>query len=409
MFRVGDKIVHPMHGAGVVDEIVTRKVDGVLRDYYSLKLPIGGMQVMIPTDHCGEIGVRSILSGAETEWVLGQIPSLRVEMDPNWNHRYRTNMERLKSGNLLEVAKVVKGLMGREAKRGLSTGERKMPMPPGRFSPRRSVWPSPSAIKRQRTALNGPSIHRMATENGTIPRRKRKRSRHGSFFAEGGNPMAFLRTLFHREREPAPLCSAVIVAAGRASRMEGIDKILTPMGGQPLLLYTLAPFQACEQVGEIVIVTREDLMVPIGTLCSQHGLTKVRRVVKGGESRTESVLAGLGETDPQAALVAIHDGARPFLPEAVLEEAIQAAAQHGAAAPAIPVKDTIKVAQAGVVQSTPDRGQLFAVQTPQVFDRALLQEALGQAAAEGLSLTDDRAAVERLGRPVYLTRAVRTT
>ena len=98
--------------------------------------------------------------------------------------------------------------------------------------------------------------------------------------------MAFLRTLFHREREPAPLCSAVIVAAGRASRMEGIDKILTPMGGQPLLLYTLAPFQACQQVGEIVIVTREDLMVPIGTLCSQHGLTKVRRVVKGGESRT---------------------------------------------------------------------------------------------------------------------------
>lgn len=126
MFQVGDKIVHPMHGAGVVDEIVTRKVDGVLRDYYSLKLPIGGMQVMIPTDHCGEIGVRSILSGAETEWVLGQIPSLRVEMDPNWNHRYRTNMERLKSGNLLEVAKVVKGLIGREAKRGLSTGERKM-------------------------------------------------------------------------------------------------------------------------------------------------------------------------------------------------------------------------------------------------------------------------------------------
>lgn len=181
MFRVGDKIVHPMHGAGVVDEIVTRKVDGVLRDYYSLKLPIGGMQVMIPTDHCGEIGVRSILSGAETEWVLGQIPSLRVEMDPNWNHRYRTNMERLKSGNLLEVAKVVKGLMGREAKRGLSTGSGKCSMPPGRFSPRRSVWPSPSAIKRQRTALNGPSIHRMATENGTIPRRKRKRSRHGSF------------------------------------------------------------------------------------------------------------------------------------------------------------------------------------------------------------------------------------
>ena len=144
-------------------------------------------------------------------------------MDPNWNHRYRTNMERLKSGNLLEVAKVVKGLMGREAKRGLSTGERKMLHAARQILARRSVWPSPSAIKRQRTALNGPSIHRMATENGTIPRRKRKRSRHGSFFAEGGNPMAFLRTLFHREREPAPLCSAVIVAGG-AGLPDGGDR-----------------------------------------------------------------------------------------------------------------------------------------------------------------------------------------
>lgn len=215
--------------------------------------------------------------------------------------------------------------------------------------------------------------------------------------------MAFLRTLFHREREPAPLCSAVIVAAGRASRMEGIDKILTPMGGQPLLLYTLAPFQACEQVGEIVIVTREDLMVPIGTLCSQHGLTKVRRVVKGGESRTESVLAGLQETDPQAALVAIHDGARPFLPEAVLEEVIQAAAQHGAAAPAIPVKDTIKVAQEGKIVSTLDRETLRAVQTPQVFDAQLLRAALQAAADSGEPVTDDCGAVERLGKEVYLT------
>lgn len=126
MFRIGDKIVHPMHGAGVVDEIVRRKVNGVVRDYYSLKLPIGGMQLMIPTDHCEEIGVRSLLSGAEAEQVLGQISGIQVEMEPNWNHRYRENMLRLKSGDLLEVAKVVKGLMIRENRRGLSTGERKM-------------------------------------------------------------------------------------------------------------------------------------------------------------------------------------------------------------------------------------------------------------------------------------------
>ena len=126
MFRIGDKIVHPMHGAGIVDGIVTRKVNGVLRDYYSLRLPVGDMMVMIPTESCREIGVRAILTGDQVEQILCQIASLEVALEPNWNHRYRENMLRLKSGDLLEVAKVVKSLMLRESRRGLSTGERKM-------------------------------------------------------------------------------------------------------------------------------------------------------------------------------------------------------------------------------------------------------------------------------------------
>ena len=126
MFRIGDKIVHPMHGAGVVDGIVQRKVNGVVRDYYTLKLPIGGMLVMIPTDHCDQIGVRAILSGDEAEQILDRLSDVQVEMQSNWNHRYRENMERLKSGDLMEVAKVDKGLAQREGRRGLSNGERKM-------------------------------------------------------------------------------------------------------------------------------------------------------------------------------------------------------------------------------------------------------------------------------------------
>lgn len=126
MFRVGDKIVHPMHGAGIVDEIVTRKVNGVLRDYYSLRLPVGGMLVMIPTENCAEIGVRAVLTAEEADRVLGEIATVQVELEPNWNQRYRENMLRLKSGDLLEVAKVVKCLMLRDSRRGLSTGERKM-------------------------------------------------------------------------------------------------------------------------------------------------------------------------------------------------------------------------------------------------------------------------------------------
>ncbi len=217
--------------------------------------------------------------------------------------------------------------------------------------------------------------------------------------------MDLLRKLFHRrQEEPAPFCSAVIVAAGQASRMEGIDKILCPIGGEPLLLYALAPFQASDLVDEIVIVTREDLMVPIGTLCSQRGITKVRRVVKGGDSRTESVLAGVKETDPRADLIAIHDGARPFLPLEVMEETVKTARQRGAAAPAIPVKDTVKLAQNGVVSQTPARDQLFAVQTPQVFEASLIKGALTKALEEGAALTDDCSAVERIGFPVCLTQ-----
>lgn len=216
--------------------------------------------------------------------------------------------------------------------------------------------------------------------------------------------MGFLEKLFGKKQAPARTCSAVIVAAGRASRMEGVDKILCPMGGRPLLAYTLAPFQSSDLVDEIVIVTREDLMVAIGDLCRREGFSKVRRVVKGGESRTESVLAGLRAADPEAALLAIHDGARPFVTREVIETAIEAARQCSAAAPAIPVKDTIKRAKDGVIQETPDRDELFAVQTPQVFDADLIQTAETKAMEEGASLTDDCSAVERLGFPVHLTQ-----
>ena len=126
MFQVGDKIVHPMHGAGLVDSIVSKKVNGVERDYYILKLPAGGMLVMIPTESCAEIGVRAIVSAEEADRMIASIPEIEVDMIPNWNRRYRENMLRLKSGDLTEVARVVKGLAQRDVSRGLSTGERKM-------------------------------------------------------------------------------------------------------------------------------------------------------------------------------------------------------------------------------------------------------------------------------------------
>ena len=126
MFQVGDKIVHPMHGAGIVDSIVQKKVNGVVREYYIVKLPVGGMLVMIPTENSGEIGVRPVCERDQADKVIAAMPDIEVDMTQNWNRRYRENMLRLKSGDLLEVARVVKGLMLRDGERGLSTGERKM-------------------------------------------------------------------------------------------------------------------------------------------------------------------------------------------------------------------------------------------------------------------------------------------
>lgn len=126
MYHIGDKVVHPMHGAGVIDSIVQRKVNGELKDYYLLNLSNGNMMVMIPTDNTNEIGVRPVVSGQEANKLIQAMEHIQVDMTQNWNRRYRENMSRIKSGDLLEVARVVKGLSYRDHQRGLSTGERKM-------------------------------------------------------------------------------------------------------------------------------------------------------------------------------------------------------------------------------------------------------------------------------------------
>ena len=109
-FRVGDRIAHPMHGAGVIESIVTKRINGMDREYYVLKLPTGGMQVMVPVETSDVIGVRPIVDPKQAEAILGAIPGIHVEMTSNWNKRYRENMLRIKSGDLMEVACVVKML-----------------------------------------------------------------------------------------------------------------------------------------------------------------------------------------------------------------------------------------------------------------------------------------------------------
>lgn len=126
MFQIGDKVVHPMHGAGVIESIVREKISGRLTEFYVFKMPISGLTLKIPTENAGAIGVRAIRSSDEIEAVIARIPQLGADMTANWNHRYRENMDRLKSGDLCEVSAVIKALMHRDSERGLSNGERKM-------------------------------------------------------------------------------------------------------------------------------------------------------------------------------------------------------------------------------------------------------------------------------------------
>lgn len=126
MFIIGDRIVYPMHGAGIIEQIEEKQILGEVRRYYILKVPCGDMKIMIPTESSQEIGVRAVISVSEINEVLGVLSAESSEMSNNWNRRYRENMEKLKTGDIYNVAEVVRNLMRTDKEKKLSTGEKKM-------------------------------------------------------------------------------------------------------------------------------------------------------------------------------------------------------------------------------------------------------------------------------------------
>jgi 2-C-methyl-D-erythritol 4-phosphate cytidylyltransferase len=197
-----------------------------------------------------------------------------------------------------------------------------------------------------------------------------------------------------------PFCSAVVVAAGRSERMGGKDKIFQLLDGMPVLAHTLLALECCSSVHEIIVVTKQESLVPAGQLCKTYGISKATHIIIGGNTRVESVFSGLRSAAPNAELIAIQDGARPFITPELAAAVIQKAAVCGAAAPAIPVQDTIKTIAKDLFTGTPDRNTLVAVQTPQVFEASLIKGAIQKALEEQWPITDDCSAVERLGMQV---------
>lgn len=205
------------------------------------------------------------------------------------------------------------------------------------------------------------------------------------------------------ENTGLPAVCAVIVAAGSSRRMGGENKLLMPLCGRPVLAHTLEAFECSRAVRDIVLVCREQDMETYRALAESSRITKLRTMVQGGATRTDSVLAGVSASPEDAALVAVHDGARPLVSDKVITDAVRAAAESGAAAPVVPVKDSIKRIEDGNIAADVARNTLAAVQTPQVFRKDLLRRALTSAAERGYSFTDDCAAVESLGTIVKAT------
>lgn len=208
-----------------------------------------------------------------------------------------------------------------------------------------------------------------------------------------------------RKTEEKPLVTAIIAAAGKSSRMGGVDKQLAPLCGVPVLARAIAAFEASALVDEIVVVVSAAGFVPAANLVKEYDFQKVVRIVAGGETRQQSAAAGFGAVNPATAFVAVHDGARPLILPPHIDAVIAEAFRTGAAAAAVPVKDTVKIAdENGFVRETPARESLWAVQTPQVFEAGLYRAALKAAGERGSDFTDDCQLVEALGRRVRLVR-----
>lgn len=200
-----------------------------------------------------------------------------------------------------------------------------------------------------------------------------------------------------------PYCAAIVAAAGSSTRMgEDVNKLLLPLDGIPVLARTLQALEASVSVNEIVIAAREQDFLPFSDLCRTYGIRKPVKVIAGGANREESVLRAALEASEKAELLAVQDGDRPLVTPELIDAVVDKAAHCMAAAPAIPVRDTIKVTAEGRIKSTLDRRNLAAMQTPQVFESSLLKAALQDALDHHEHLTDDCSAVERLGKIVYL-------
>lgn len=202
----------------------------------------------------------------------------------------------------------------------------------------------------------------------------------------------------------------IIVAAGKSERMGAdVDKVFLSLGTRPVLAYSLLAFEQCPLIDGVIVVARKDRVDSARGLVQMFGFSKVRKVVAGGATRQASVMSGLAELGDDVKIVAIHDGARPCVTSALIEETIRSAKKHGSGVAAVKVTDTIKEVDRGtLVSRTVDRSKLWAVQTPQTFRTDWIKKAYKHTGKKKQDVTDDASAVEMVGEAVHLVPASRS-
>jgi len=210
-----------------------------------------------------------------------------------------------------------------------------------------------------------------------------------------------VKNVINRER---PVCTALVPAAGSSSRMGGIDKLFSVFGHKPVLAHTLLALQETPDITYIVVASQPENFDRIRSLAAQYGISKLYAVVAGGDSRGATVQAALAAAPKDTELVAVHDAARPLATPMLIGFCVRLAARTHAALPCVPVKDTIKTVSGDIVTGTPERATLQMAQTPQVFQRHLLEVAYAKAEHEKLAYTDDASVVEAMGMTVHICR-----
>lgn len=201
-----------------------------------------------------------------------------------------------------------------------------------------------------------------------------------------------------------PDTSVILVCAGNASRMGGVNKILMPLGQTAVIGVCMSAFQNCPDIAEIIVVTKPENFQPIQEIADSLNISKLTHLTEGGDTRQQSVLKGLKLVSKSSDYIAVHDGARPLVQTEHISEVIHDARVFGGATLGVPVKDTIKVVDSGLITDTPPRASLWITQTPQVFKKRLYFEAVDFALEHHLDFTDDCQLVEAVGGKIYMTK-----